>query len=99
MELDKLLSLPHIKIFCQKRHIRKYSFFGSVAREDFTPQSDLDVLVEFESGFTPGFDFFLMEKEFTELFCRKVDLQTPSFLNPKIRQSVLSEAVPAYEQA
>ncbi|MDY7013149.1 MAG: nucleotidyltransferase domain-containing protein, partial [Cyanobacteriota bacterium] len=41
--------------FCQRHHIRKLSLFGSVLRDDFSPQSDLDFLVEFEPGKTPGF--------------------------------------------
>ena len=99
MELNTLLSHPLIKSFCQKHHIRRLSFFGSVVRDDFGSQSDVDVLVEFSPGHTPGFDFFLIEAELSELIGRKVDLQTVNFLSPKIRPSVLSEAVPVYEQA
>jgi predicted nucleotidyltransferase len=98
MEISAFLYTQPIKTFCQKHHIRQLSFFGSVVREDFSPQSDIDVLVEFEPGHTPGFDFFLMEAELTQLLGRKVDLQTLNFLSPAIRHSVLSEAVPAYEQ-
>ena len=99
MDLDTLLSSHKLRSFCQKHHIRQLSFFGSVVRDDFGPQSDIDVLVKFEPGHTPGFDFFLMEVELSQLLGRKVDLQTLNFLSPEIRSSVLSEAVPAYEQA
>lgn len=99
MDIDVLLSSQQIKIFCQKHHIRQLSFFGSVVREDFSPQSDIDVLVEFEAGHIPGFNFFLIEAELSQLLGRKVDLQTLNFLGPEIRDSVLSEAIPAYEQA
>lgn len=92
------MSSQQLKSFCQKHYIRQLSFFGSVVRDDFGPQSDIDVLVEFEPGHTPGFDFFLMEAELSQLLGRKVDLQTLRFLSPEIRQSVLSEAVAAYEQ-
>jgi len=61
-------------------------------------QSDIDILVDFEPGHTPGLDFFLMEAELSRLLGRQVDLPTLNFLNPEIRRSVLSEAVPAYEQ-
>jgi len=88
-----------IESFCQKHHIRSLAIFGSFARNDFRPESDIDVLVDFEPGHTPGFDFFLLESELSELLGRKVDLQTASFLSPGIRQSVLSEAVIVYEQA
>jgi len=90
---------PHqIETFCRKHHIRSLAFFGSVVREDFGPQSDIDVLVEFEAGHIPGLDFFTIEAELSQLLERKVDLQTANFLSPDIRQSALSEAVIAYEQ-
>jgi uncharacterized protein len=98
MDVDLLLSSQQIQNFCQKYHIRRLSFFGSVVRDDFGPQSDIDVLVEFEPDHTPGLDFFLMEAELSRLLGRRVDLQTLNFLSPEIRNSVLSEAVPAYEQ-
>ena len=87
-----------IKEFCQKHHIRSLAFFGSVVRDDFSPHSDIDVLVEFEPGHIPGYDFFLIEAELSHMLGRKVDLQTAQFLDPEIRQSALSEAVTAYEQ-
>ncbi len=99
MKLDAFLSTQQIEVFCQKHHIRQLSYFGSVLREDFGQQSDIDVLVEFEPGHTPGLDFFLMEAELSQLLMRRVDLQTINFLSPDIRNSVLSEAIPAYEQA
>ena len=99
MDLNALLPSQQIQIFCQKHHIRQLSFFGSVVRDDFGPQSDIDVLVKFEPGYTPGLDFFLIEAELSRLVGRRVDLQTLNFLSPEIRNSVLAEAVPAYEQA
>jgi uncharacterized protein len=99
MQINTLLSSDQLKGFCQKHHIRQLSFFGSVIRDDFGKQSDIDVLVEFETGHTPGFDFFLMEVELSQLLGRQVDLQTLNFLSSEIRNSVLSEAVLAYEQA
>jgi uncharacterized protein len=99
MDLDMFLSSNRIRSFCQKHHIRHLSFLGSVVRDDFGPQGDIDVLVEFEPGHTPGFDFFMMEDELSQLLGYKVDLQTLNFLSPEIRRSVSSEAVSAYEQA
>ena len=99
MNLQEFLSTEQLKSFCQKHHIRQLSLFGSVVRDDFGPQSDIDVLVEFEPNHTPGFDFFLMETELSQLVGRKVDLLTLNFLSPEIRQSVLSEAIATYEQA
>jgi hypothetical protein len=88
-----------VKAFCQKHHIRRLAFFGSVVREDFGPHSDVDVLVEFEPGHIPGFDFFLIEAELSRLMGRKVDLQTANFLGKEILQSALAEAVIAYGHA
>jgi predicted nucleotidyltransferase len=99
MDLKSILSSQQIINFCRKYHIRQFSFFGSVLRDDFSPQSDIDVLVEFDPEHIPGFDFFLMEAELSKMLGRKVDLQTLNFLSPEIRGSILSEAVPAYEQA
>ncbi len=98
MDLTSLLPSDRLNHFCRKHHIRKLSFFGSVVRNDFGPQSDIDVLVEFKPGHTPGFDFFLIEAELSGLLGRTVDLQTIHFLSPNIVDSVLSEAVPIYEQ-
>ena len=93
------VSTREIEGFCQKHNIRRLSFFGSVTREDFGPLSDVDVLVEFQPGFIPGFDFFLMEAELSHLLGRKVDFQTLSFLSPEIRRQIMEEAVIVYEQA
>ncbi len=99
MDLPSLhLSPDVIEQFCRKHHLRRLAFFGSVVRDDFGPDSDVDVLVEFESGHTPGFGFFSIETELSSLIGRKVDLQTPGFLSPEIRNHALSEAVIAYEQ-
>jgi predicted nucleotidyltransferase len=84
--------------FCQAHHIRSLAIFGSYVRTDYRPESDIDVLVDFEPGHVPGFDFFSLEAELSRLLGRKVDLQTTSFLNPAFRQSALSEAVTVYEQ-
>jgi predicted nucleotidyltransferase len=100
MDLTRLrISPEQIQTFCQKHHIRNLAFFGSVTREDFKPGSDIDVLVEFEPGHIPGFDFFLLEAELSGLLGRKVDLQTANFLSPEIRPFALSEAIILYEQA
>jgi predicted nucleotidyltransferase len=97
MIYTELASSSQIEKFCRKHHIRKLALFGSVVRDDFGPHSDIDVLVDFEPEHIPGFDFFLIEAELSKLFNRKVDLQTLNFLSTEIRQSVLSEAVTAYE--
>jgi hypothetical protein len=85
--------------FCRKHRIRRLAFFGSVLRDDFRSDSDVDVLVEFEPGHVPGLAFFAMEVELSEILGRKVDLNTPNFLSPYFRAQVEAEAEAQYEQA
>ena len=87
-----------ITSFCQKNHIRRLAFFGSVLRNDFRPDSDIDVLVEFEPGHVPGWEFFDMEAELSQILGRKADLNTPGFLSRFFRQRVLSEAEVQYDR-
>jgi predicted nucleotidyltransferase len=75
------------------------ALFGSVLREDFQPDSDVDVLVEFEEGHVPGFDFFTIQEKLTELIGRSVDLHTPGFLSPYFRDEVQELAEVQYARA
>jgi len=79
--------------YCRHYHIQRLAFFGSVLRDDFTPSSDVDVLVEFEPGHTPGLAFFGMQEELAKILGRKVDLNTPNFLSPYFRKQVQQDAV------
>jgi len=85
--------------FCRRHHIRKLAVFGSALHGDARPDSDLDVLVEFEPGHVPGLAFFAMEQELSELLGRKVDLNTPQFLSPYFRDRVIQEAEVQYAAA
>ncbi|MFN0165409.1 MAG: nucleotidyltransferase family protein [Bryobacteraceae bacterium] len=86
--------------FCQKNGIRKLSLFGSILREDFRPDSDIDVLVEFDHDRTPGLlGLARMERELSELLGRKVDLRTAGFLSRYFRDKVVGEALVQYERA
>ena len=87
-----------IATFCARHHIRRLALFGSVLRDDFSPDSDLDILVEFEEGHTPGLAFFGMQEELSELLGRNVDLNTPGFLSRYFRDEVMKEAIVAYER-
>ncbi len=95
------INIPKEKIadFCRKHGIRKIAFFGSVLRDDFMPESDVDVLVEFEPGHTPGLAFFTMQRELSEILGRRVDLNTAGDLSPYFRDEVLSEAQVLYDAA
>ena len=95
------MSVPRDRIaeFCRRHHVRRLAFFGSVLRDDFRPASDVDVLVEFEPGHTPGLAFFGMEIELSEILGRKVDLNTAQFLSRYYRAQVLREAEDQYVAA
>lgn len=91
--------LEKLSAFCRRRHIRRLALFGSVLRKDFRPESDVDVLVEFEPGRTPGFAFVSIQEELSALLGnRKVDLVSPRFLNRRIRDQVLKDAELVYEK-
>jgi len=96
------IEIPSEKIaeFCCRNHIRKLSLFGSVLREDFHPDSDVDVLVEFEPGRGPGFfGLAQMERELSVILGgRKVDLRTPQELSRYFRDEVLSSAEVQYAE-
>jgi predicted nucleotidyltransferase len=98
--LQKNIQVPQNQIaaFCQKHHIRKLSLFGSALRDDFTSDSDIDVLVEFEPGFVPGFiSLSQMEIELSNILERQVDLRTPAELSRYFRQKVIDSAIVQYE--
>ncbi|MFB3881950.1 MAG: nucleotidyltransferase family protein [Armatimonadota bacterium] len=82
--------------FCRRHHIRRLAFFGSVLRDDFGPDSDVDVLVEFESGHVPGLAFFRMERELSDILGRKADLNTTGWLGTHFRDEVAREAEVVY---
>ena len=85
--------------FCKRHHVRRLALFGSVLRGDFGPDSDVDVLVEFEPGHVPGFAFFDMQEELAEILGRRVDLHTPGSLSRYFRDRVVREAQDQYVAA
>lgn len=98
--MNPKLSIPRDRLaaFCRAHGIRRLAIFGSALREDFRPDSDVDVLVEFEAGRTPTlFDIAEMQQELSALFGgRKVDLRTPGDLSRYFRRQVLEEAEVQY---
>jgi len=95
------IKIPHgtIADFCRRHHIRRLSVFGSILRADFGPNSDIDVLVEFEPGQTPGLEVFGMQEELGRLLNRDVDMHTEASLSKYFREKVLSEAQVQYDAA
>jgi uncharacterized protein len=85
--------------FCQRHHIRRLAMFGSVLRDDFRPNSDVDVLVEFEPGHIPGYAFITVQDELSSLIGRSVDLHTPASLSQHFRDAVIRDAEVHYAAA
>lgn len=95
------INIPHNELeeFCKRHHILKLALFGSVLRDDFRPDSDVDVLVEFEKNHLPGFITLAgMEIELGEIFGRKVDMNTPECLSRYFREEVIATAEIEYAQ-
>jgi len=85
--------------FCRRHHIRSLSFFGSVLGPGFRPDSDVDVLIEFDAGHTPGLNVYEIEQELSQL-CggRRIDMVNPKYINRWLKEIVLSTAESAYGQ-
>ena len=88
-----------IEAFCRSNGIRRLALFGSILREDFRPDSDIDVLVEFQPGIRVGLAFIRMQDELSAIVGRRVDLSTPNSLSKYFRDEVLSEAEALYDAA
>ena len=100
------MMVPHIEIdrdqleeLCRTYGVRRLAFFGSIIRDDFGADSDVDILVEFQPDTKVGLSFFSLQEELSELLGRRVDLSTAGFLSPQIREKVAREARPVYEAA
>jgi uncharacterized protein len=99
MRFHDALDIPQDKLadFCRRHGVRRLSLFGSILRDDFRPESDVDVLVEFPSGETPSLlDLGGMLMELRDMLGREVDLKTPGFLSPHFRDRVVREARTLY---
>jgi predicted nucleotidyltransferase len=99
--LPASLALDHqaLVALCRRRGIRRLALFGSILRGEARPDSDVDILVEFELGRVPGLSFITIQEELSRLLGRKVDLNTPAFLSPHFRDRVVREAFSLYEAA
>ncbi len=98
--MAKTIHLPKERIseLCRRHHVRRLALFGSVLRDDFGPDSDVDVLIEFEPGHTPGFGFIAIQDELSEILGRRVDLNTPACLSPYYRDRIIADAEPLHDE-
>lgn len=83
--------------FCRKWHIRRLALFGSVLRDDFGPESDVDFLYEFEEGHVPAWEIVTIKSELSDLVGREVDFVSFKYISKYMRERVLAEAEDIYE--
>jgi predicted nucleotidyltransferase len=96
--LEQKIPKDELAKFCRRNHIRRLSVFGSALRGQLGPDSDIDLLVEFEQGHVPGlFSIVRMEMELTEMLGRKADLRTPEDLSQYFRDEVVENAEVQYQ--
>ena len=98
-EAQLLIDDQALAAFCERNYIRRLSLFGSVLGSDFRPDSDVDILVEFEPGHVPGFAFAGLQDELSQMIGRIVDLHTPGSLSRHFREKVQREAQVHYVSA
>ncbi len=94
-----LLRGDAVRALCRQHGIKRLSLFGSALRDDFGKASDVDILVEFGPGRTPGLTFFAIEQELEAILGVKVDLNTPACLSPYFRDKVMAEARTIYDRS
>jgi hypothetical protein len=99
MDLPVKIPPEALAEFCRRHGIRRLAQFGSVLRDDFNPESDVDVLVEFEPGARTGFRFIAMQDELSSMLGRRVDLKTPQSLSKYFVDAVLRDARTLYVAA
>lgn len=86
-----------LELFCKAHGVKRLAFFGSVTNDQFHAGSDIDVLLEFQAGKTPGFAFFGLQEELEAILGRAVDVTTPNGLHPLIQEDILQNAQTYYE--
>jgi uncharacterized protein len=94
--LNLTYSREQLEELCRQYHVSKLSVFGSTLRGEAMPDSDLDLLVEFEAGKTPGYPFFTLQRELSAVFRKPVDLNTAGFLGRRFREEIIRDAKPIY---
>ncbi len=98
-KLPVLIPKEKLAEFCKRNHIRKLSIFGSALRENFGPDSDIDLLVEFDPDNIPGLIRLAgMENELSEILGRKVDIRTAQDLSRYFRQDVIKSSEVQYAE-
>ncbi len=96
MDFEPTIDRDRLATLCRAYHVKRLAIFGSRLRGKPRPDSDLDLLVEFEEGKIPGLKFFRLQRELSSMFQREVDLNTAGFLRPSFRDEVIQTARDIY---
>ena len=98
MTLASGIEIPSEKIadLCRRYHVWEMAIFGSAARGELRPDSDIDIMVEFEPNASIGWEFFELEEELTRIFGRRINLGTKRSLKPWIKPGALRDALVIY---
>jgi hypothetical protein len=92
-------TLAQIKAFGERHHVARLWLFGSILRSDFSADSDVDMLIEFERGFVPGWEYLELQAELSAIFGRAVDLGMPDAIPMSRRAQIMQTAQVIYERA
>jgi hypothetical protein len=98
--LETAIPIPYeaLRVFCEAHHITKMWLFGSVLRDDFSPESDVDVLVEFDPAHVPGWNIVSIQEELSALLGREVEFSMPGALSRHVRPVIMDSAQVIYER-
>ena len=97
MKLPISIDKDQLRRFCEKHHLTKLALFGSILTEDFAPESDVDVLFEYDPEHVPTlFDLAGMERELSKILSRKADMRTAKDLSRHFRDEVVRTALVQY---
>lgn len=98
--MQSIIPIEKIKAYCATQPIQRLSLFGSILRDDFNSQSDVDVLIEFlPDARATYFDLFTIQDSLMSIIGREVDVLTPNALSDYFRDDVLADSVLIYEYA
>lgn len=98
MTANITLPMAEIAAFCQHNQIRKLALFGSVLRADFRPDSDVDVMVDFEPSAHVGWEFIEIQEGLSKLLGREVDLHTQKALSKAFGNKIIETSQVIYER-
>jgi hypothetical protein len=100
LPVSTAVAIPYDELvaFCERHHLRRMWLYGSVLGDEFTPDSDIDILVEFDPAHIPGWEFYIWDEELADMLGYPVDLGTPNGLRFWLRDEIMASARLVYER-